>query len=767
MDLHDPRLADAVGAVGGLVLDRRIPPAVEVEDVARGRQVEAEPAGAQRHDEHARVPIRFLEAVDDSLALRPRRRPVEVEPLDLELPLHVAGEQAAHHGVLREDEGRVALGERLGEHLGQPVELAGAPGKRTRPAERVERMVADLLQACDEREHVAAALDPRRAADIGHHRVDRRLVERGLLDRERAVLRRVLPGRQVGQHVRVDLAPAQQEGPRHPDERLLGLRVGAALDRRGDQAAKAGARPEEAGVQDVHDRPQVVEPVLDGRAGERDPVARGDRARRLRRPGERVLDRLGLVERQHPPSERREEAAIAGQERVGGEHDVPDLQVDRFRRAVRAVVDHGAQAGGESVQLPLPVAEHGRRADDQGGPVVLVTAVEQVGDQLDGLAEAHVVGEQRPKSELAHAHEPAQARLLVRTQEAVEPGRRLHRPAQGRVAQLRCQAGQIAVGLDHAHDDAAHVRRSRQRGAERRHGRHPRAVQRRRRQRAGARERLGVERPPLAAEAHERLRRGGQGAQLLDADLVAAERGLEVVADDAVELERSAGKLEPGIVEVEIALLRHLGRQLHPGAGELERRGGQAQLDDRVLAEQHDAVGDAAEGREHMGRAAPQRGVVRGHGQRPGARRVDGQLEPQLQRRQRVAQAHHRRRHPQVGSDGPQERLQHAQIDPGHLDLAGAQDLRLADGGREGVHARVDEPGHGRLGCERRRLLLFPQVVDDGVAGLRKRGREPAQVGDGAAAEHGRLDDPRRQPPRPHRGTRPPVPVGEQIGQSR
>ena len=35
--LHVPRLADAEGAVGGLVLHRRVPPAVEVEDVVGPR----------------------------------------------------------------------------------------------------------------------------------------------------------------------------------------------------------------------------------------------------------------------------------------------------------------------------------------------------------------------------------------------------------------------------------------------------------------------------------------------------------------------------------------------------------------------------------------------------------------------------------------------------------------------------------------------------------------------------------------------------------
>jgi hypothetical protein len=38
-----PRLADAVGAIGCLILDGRVPPAIEVEDVAGVGQVEPRP----------------------------------------------------------------------------------------------------------------------------------------------------------------------------------------------------------------------------------------------------------------------------------------------------------------------------------------------------------------------------------------------------------------------------------------------------------------------------------------------------------------------------------------------------------------------------------------------------------------------------------------------------------------------------------------------------------------------------------------------------
>ena len=217
--------------------------------------------------------------------------------------------------------------------------LPERPVERARLPHGVERVVAHLLQPGDEGEHVPAPLDPGRAADVGHHRVDRRLVEGRLLDRERAELGRVLPRRQVGEHVRVDLPPAKEERLRHPHERLLGLGLGPPLDRRGDEAAKAGPRAEQAGVQDVHDRPQVVEPVLDGRAGERDPVRGVHLPGGLGGVGERVLDGLGLVEHEHAPLALGQEAAVAGQERVRGEDDVPGLELPGVARAVGAVMD--------------------------------------------------------------------------------------------------------------------------------------------------------------------------------------------------------------------------------------------------------------------------------------------------------------------------------------------------------------------------------------------------------------------------------------------
>src|SRR5690349_20618023 len=67
--LHVAGLADAEGPVGRLVLDGRVPPAVEVEHVVGGCQVQAGPPGLERQDEHPRPAAFGLEARHQRVAL--------------------------------------------------------------------------------------------------------------------------------------------------------------------------------------------------------------------------------------------------------------------------------------------------------------------------------------------------------------------------------------------------------------------------------------------------------------------------------------------------------------------------------------------------------------------------------------------------------------------------------------------------------------------------------------------------------------------------
>src|SRR5687767_2903853 len=69
-------LADAEGAVGGLVFDGGVPPAVEVDDVCGGGEVEPSAAGLEREDEERRAVVP-LEGFDHLAAFGDGRAAVQ------------------------------------------------------------------------------------------------------------------------------------------------------------------------------------------------------------------------------------------------------------------------------------------------------------------------------------------------------------------------------------------------------------------------------------------------------------------------------------------------------------------------------------------------------------------------------------------------------------------------------------------------------------------------------------------------------------------
>ena len=98
--------------------------------------------------------------------------------------------------------------------------------------------------------------------------------------------------------------------------------VAVRLDRPRERAVEPVARAEQARVDDVHDRPQLAEPVLDRRAGHRDPPPRAQPAQRTRALRRRVLDVLRLVEQQPVPVDERERLDVARRDVVGRDDDV-------------------------------------------------------------------------------------------------------------------------------------------------------------------------------------------------------------------------------------------------------------------------------------------------------------------------------------------------------------------------------------------------------------------------------------------------------------
>ena len=202
---------------------------------------------------------------------------------------------------------------------------------------------------------------------------------------------------------------------------------------------------------------QLAEPVLDRRPGERDAVARSERADRPRLLGLARLDVLGLVEHDPVPLDRLERLAVAQRERVRRHHEVVRARGARERlplEPLAAIVDVHPQARREPLGLPLPVAGHRHRADQQrrahglagstaavpGTPVRRLLALgQQQRERLRGLSKPHVVRQARAQPEAREEREPRESALLVGTQLTLERTGRLH-PLEPRGRRRRAAA---------------------------------------------------------------------------------------------------------------------------------------------------------------------------------------------------------------------------------------------------------------------------------------------------------------------------------------
>ncbi len=297
-------------------------------------------------------------------------------------------------------------------------------------------MVADLLELAEHRQHGAAAsealsvrLDPRQPA------VDGRLVEARLLDREPAVR---LLDRDRGQLEldlrRVLFAPEDERlhDRAQPLQRPL---VAAQLDRSRERPLERLARAEQARVDDVHDRPELAEPVLDRGAGHRQLPARGESAQRLGALGRGVLDVLRLVEQDAVPGDPRERVGVAGGDVVGGDDDVAvrgDHRERLSRQPAHTVVEVDAQRRREPLDLGAPLANDAHRADDERRTERLTARLlalrDEHRDRLHRLAEAHVVRQDRADPEVAEEPQPAVAALLEGEEVELHRGGRRQRP---------------------------------------------------------------------------------------------------------------------------------------------------------------------------------------------------------------------------------------------------------------------------------------------------------------------------------------------------
>ena len=232
------------------------------------------------------------------------------------------------------------------------------------------------------------------------------------------------------------------------------LELVAARDAAAREHVEPWQAPQEARVEELEERAELAEVVLDRRAGERQPVARLQQAARLGGLRRRVLDRLRFVEDDGVEVDRGQEADVAPQRAVGRHDDVELVHLGLQLLAVGAAVLDHLQLRGEVRRLLDPVVDHAPRGDDErrqlgrlGGRAVGL----QQGEHLHRLAEAHVVGQHAAEAELAQEVEPAEPLALIAAQlaaEALELSLRLD-ALEG--LELVAQVGEGAIDVGRRH----------------------------------------------------------------------------------------------------------------------------------------------------------------------------------------------------------------------------------------------------------------------------------------------------------------------------
>jgi len=288
------------------------------------REIEPGAAGLEREHEERRAVV-ALERLDQPAPPRHRRAAVQNQAGPTEDARQKRGERFGHLAVLREDQRLVLpLGERFAQRA-QPRELAAARLGEIAVTESLRRMVADLLEARQRGQDHGAALHRLRPGllfQLFLELLDLTGVERGLRRGEPAVGRHHGLLRQVGDHAAVGLETPQDVGARQAAHRRVGVGHLFAGAQKGGEALGPA---EQAGVDEIKQRPEVARAVLDRRAGQRQTRRRLqalDRAR-LARLG--VLDRLRLVQDRQPPRHALQPRGARGHA-VRGDHQVDALE---------------------------------------------------------------------------------------------------------------------------------------------------------------------------------------------------------------------------------------------------------------------------------------------------------------------------------------------------------------------------------------------------------------------------------------------------------
>ncbi|MNM56734.1 hypothetical protein D3C81_679110 [compost metagenome] len=440
---HGLVLADAPGAVRGLVFRRRIPPRIVVDHRVGRRQVQSHAARFQADQEDRYGTLlegRHLRAPVFRFARQQRIRDIARFQFFLD--------QFQHAGKLREDEDLASFVEQVFHHLHQ-VEQLGRTGRLLlrRQGFHQARVAAHLpqLQQRFEDDDLAArhALLVDFLAHFLIHRQAHGFVQVALRPRQFHLAHHLRLRRQFLGHV--IFRAAQQERLDAAVQQHAAQRVVLAFDRMAELGVEGFLVAQQARQQEVELRPQFAQVVFQRRAGQTQAVARAQQARALRRLAARILDVVRFVEDDQVEIMLAQGFLVARQQGVGGQHQVALIDLVELLRAVLALQQQHFQAGRELGRLVLPVAHQTRRRNDERRMRQTARFLfhQDMRQGLHRLAETHVIGQDARQVMVAQELHPRQAIGLVVAQGGLQTGWRRHFLHGTELAQLAAHGAQL------------------------------------------------------------------------------------------------------------------------------------------------------------------------------------------------------------------------------------------------------------------------------------------------------------------------------------
>ena len=296
----------------------------------------------------------------------------------------------------------------------------------TAVSQPLRRVVADLLEPHQERQHQALALNPLGFLKLLGQLFDRLLVEGSLLPAELAKRFHFGLVRQVRDHRFIRLQPPQNVGPHELAQWAIG--IVRPVRKAFDEVSELLRRSQQPRIDEVENGPEIAEPVLDGGAGQRESCMRLQPFDGPRLLGIGVLDGLRLVHDDQMPGGfgdpwDAEERAVAGDYQVHAAQPPGRKALEFGGRKRGRMGDEGLQTGRKAFDLRCPVRQQRSRGYQQARLRLtgrLALQDEEQGKNLNSLAESHVVGQACPQAEFREEIEPAYSHLLVRPQRRVQ-----------------------------------------------------------------------------------------------------------------------------------------------------------------------------------------------------------------------------------------------------------------------------------------------------------------------------------------------------------